>query len=296
MATTPVPSMTPIPPFPALSDRAAGTYNAIAFTFGSFMGSTFNGQFIAVANSAYANAVDAESNAAIAQAAANTAGAIKWISGTTYAIGDARWSPADLQTYRRRTAGAGTTDPSADTTNWARVTYRAAPTAITVRSTSGTTVAPAAVTGVKITAVGGGGGGVSTNAFQFGGGGGSAVVKTMACTAGDSFVCTIGSYGAQNAAGGNTTITGAATITAAGGGFGTGTYCNSAAASSGGDLVIPGDLGHGGNNSSMEGCGGRSALGNGRMNSAGAAGFGGGACSGATGIGGGGVVIFEWIY
>lgn len=44
----------------------------------------------------------------------------KWISGTTYAIGDVTWSPADFQAYRRKTAGAGTTDPSADTTNWQR--------------------------------------------------------------------------------------------------------------------------------------------------------------------------------
>lgn len=44
----------------------------------------------------------------------------KWISGTTYAIGDVTWSPADFQAYRRKTAGAGTTDPSADVTNWQR--------------------------------------------------------------------------------------------------------------------------------------------------------------------------------
>lgn len=44
----------------------------------------------------------------------------KWISGTTYAIGDVTWSPADFQAYRRKTAGAGTTDPSADSTNWQR--------------------------------------------------------------------------------------------------------------------------------------------------------------------------------
>lgn len=42
----------------------------------------------------------------------------KWISGTTYAIGDVTWSPATFYAYRRKTAGAGTTDPSADATNW----------------------------------------------------------------------------------------------------------------------------------------------------------------------------------
>src|SRR5450759_2722838 len=41
-----------------------------------------------------------------------------WVSGTVYAIGDFRRSPINFQTYRRLTAGAGITDPSADPTNW----------------------------------------------------------------------------------------------------------------------------------------------------------------------------------
>lgn len=45
----------------------------------------------------------------------------KWVSGTTYAIGDCVWSPVDFQGYRRKTAGAGATDPSSDATNWQRV-------------------------------------------------------------------------------------------------------------------------------------------------------------------------------
>lgn len=61
------------------------------------------------------NATSAAANAAIA---ATSAGATLWVSGTTYAIGDRRYSPANGLTYRRLTAGAGTTDPSADTTNW----------------------------------------------------------------------------------------------------------------------------------------------------------------------------------
>lgn len=61
-----------------------------------------------------------------AQAAAASAGASIWVSGTTYAIGDVRWSPADNRSYRRRTAGAGTTDPSIDTTNWAALSARPA--------------------------------------------------------------------------------------------------------------------------------------------------------------------------
>ena len=45
-----------------------------------------------------------------------------WVSGTTYSIGDVRVSPIHWQSYRRITSGAGTTDPSADATNWALVT------------------------------------------------------------------------------------------------------------------------------------------------------------------------------
>lgn len=59
------------------------------------------------------------SNAAISEAAAsNTANVSIWVSGTTYAIGVNRFSPSNFLTYRRKTAGAGTTDPSSDPTNW----------------------------------------------------------------------------------------------------------------------------------------------------------------------------------
>ncbi len=60
------------------------------------------------------------SNAATsAAAAATSAGAPMWVSGTTYALGAAVWSPANRLIYRRIVAGAGTTDPSSDATNWA---------------------------------------------------------------------------------------------------------------------------------------------------------------------------------
>lgn len=53
-----------------------------------------------------------------AQAAVSAANVSKWISGTTYTEGAAVWSTVDYQTYRRKTNGAGTTDPSSDSTNW----------------------------------------------------------------------------------------------------------------------------------------------------------------------------------
>jgi len=43
----------------------------------------------------------------------------KWISGTSYGLDAIVWSPISSLNYRRIVAGAGTTDPSADGTNWA---------------------------------------------------------------------------------------------------------------------------------------------------------------------------------
>jgi hypothetical protein len=70
------------------------------------------------ADAAYVNASEAYASALNAQAAAAGVSAALWVSGTTYAIGDVRRSPANGYPYRRLTAGAGTTDPSADPTNW----------------------------------------------------------------------------------------------------------------------------------------------------------------------------------
>jgi len=78
-------------------------------------------QTLAAASQTAAN-TSAVNAAASALAAANSAAVSIWVSGTTYAIGDARFSPANFLTYRRKTAGAGTTDPSADSTNWQLIT------------------------------------------------------------------------------------------------------------------------------------------------------------------------------
>jgi hypothetical protein len=43
------------------------------------------------------------------------------VSGQTYADGVVRFSPINFLSYRRKTAGAGTTDPSLDSANWALV-------------------------------------------------------------------------------------------------------------------------------------------------------------------------------
>ena len=80
-----------------------------------------NSNQVLVANNT-ATAVAAQvSSSTNAVTAVTAAGAIQWVSGTTYAIGDCRWSPTDMRVYRRKIAGAGTTDPSLDNTNWGLV-------------------------------------------------------------------------------------------------------------------------------------------------------------------------------
>lgn len=41
-----------------------------------------------------------------------------WVTGTTYAQAKLVISPTDWQAYVRKVAGAGSTDPASDTTNW----------------------------------------------------------------------------------------------------------------------------------------------------------------------------------
>lgn len=75
-------------------------------------------------------ASDVTAKSAAAVAAAQTAvsaaegavalvGVNAWVSGTTYAKNVAVISQVNFQTYRRRVAGAGTTDPANDSANWA---------------------------------------------------------------------------------------------------------------------------------------------------------------------------------
>lgn len=53
-------------------------------------------------------------------------GAKVWVSGTTYPVGTIVTSPAaNYQAYVRVVAGAGTTDPASDATNWKPIGGRA---------------------------------------------------------------------------------------------------------------------------------------------------------------------------
>lgn len=91
MAIQPVPGMTPVPAFPALSERAAGTYNASAYAFGNHMAVTFNGELLAMANNVKNNADEAQAKATAAGDAASTAGtAANTAAGAAIAAADAR--------------------------------------------------------------------------------------------------------------------------------------------------------------------------------------------------------------
>lgn len=130
MPTTPTP-ITALPTVPTYSDDAP-TFDAQFEAFNLALKNAFVSEANSLASNVYANATEAAtsaSNAALAETAAEAAqlaaetaaNATKWVSGTTYAQGDVTWSPADYQSYRRKTAGAGTIDPSADSTNWERL-------------------------------------------------------------------------------------------------------------------------------------------------------------------------------
>lgn len=108
-------TITALPTPPSRDDPANFTARADAF-LGALP--TFATEANALAADVNSDAADAAASAA---AAAASAGATKWVSGTTYAEGDVVWSPTTYFIYRRKTAGAGTTDPASDTTNWASV-------------------------------------------------------------------------------------------------------------------------------------------------------------------------------
>jgi hypothetical protein len=87
------------------------------------------GVFVTEANAAVseanADAATTAANAVAAVAAAAQAlavtGASAWVSGQNYTAGQCAYSLVNYQTYRRKSSGSGTTDPSADAANWARI-------------------------------------------------------------------------------------------------------------------------------------------------------------------------------
>jgi hypothetical protein len=121
-------AITPLPTPPSRDDPTNFATRADAF-LGALPDFATEANALAVdvnadAVAAAASAVDAEDAVDAAEAAAAAAAAAanvtKWVSGTTYAEGVVVWSPITYLSYRRKIAGAGTTDPSADGTNWAQ--------------------------------------------------------------------------------------------------------------------------------------------------------------------------------
>lgn len=126
------PAVPTVPPYPALG---SANFNQEAWTYATSMPGVSAGlQALAAnvagnTNIAHDNATAASTsagNAALSAAlaaqsvtdAAAAAGATKWASGQTYAQGAVVWSPANGLNYRRKAAGAGAIDPSADPANW----------------------------------------------------------------------------------------------------------------------------------------------------------------------------------
>lgn len=114
----------PTPPSRAVpsqfSTRCDGLLGALpAFvTETNAVASEVNADKTTAVNSAATAVTKAAEATASASAAVIAGTSEKWVSGASYTIGQGVWSPVDYLPYRRLTDGAGTTDPSADATNW----------------------------------------------------------------------------------------------------------------------------------------------------------------------------------
>lgn len=134
MPVTAPPSVTALPTPPSTASPSTFDTRADAF-LGALP--NFQTETNSVAANVFSNATDAATSAttaatqassasasatsalASATLAATSGGAAVWVSGTTYGLNVAVRSPANQRIYIRIVAGAGTTDPSSDPTNWA---------------------------------------------------------------------------------------------------------------------------------------------------------------------------------
>ncbi len=105
-------AITPLPTPPSRADSTNFASRADSFL----------GALPTFAVEAEAMRVEVSTNATTASVAAtnavNAAGVSIWQSGVSVTAGGCRYSPTNFKTYRRRTTGSSTTDPSADATNW----------------------------------------------------------------------------------------------------------------------------------------------------------------------------------
>lgn len=192
--------------------------------------------------SAYQNAVESEASANTAVAAAESAvyvaGATEWVSGRTYAKGACVWSPANGATYRRRAAGGGTVDPSADLANWAIPVQAGFSNMVVIRTTQ-TWKPPPGIVKAEITVVDGGNGGTASlhpsGASGSGGVGGRTSVSIRTISTDVTYTATVGA--------GGTRATSSQEATVAGGVGGASSFSGSGfttLTSSNGDVVISG--------------------------------------------------------
>lgn len=106
-----------LPTFVSETNTVASEVNTAASNAASSVSAAAT-QATNAANSAVQANNFASAAAGSAAAAGVAANAPKWVSGTTYTEGSCVWSPASYLTYRRKSTGAGTTDPSSDSANW----------------------------------------------------------------------------------------------------------------------------------------------------------------------------------
>jgi hypothetical protein len=167
-----------LPPAPLPTDVPAD-FNSKAF---ALLGSLAT--FVTEANATAADADQAKVDAQTAASTATAAGAPKWVSGTTYAQGNLVWSPTNYYTYRRKVAGAGTTDPSSDATNWALISAFGDVTLTTAQTLTNKTLTAPAISAPTI-----------SGATDFSGSQRAAIVAVAAlsidCSAGNFFTKTI---------------------------------------------------------------------------------------------------------
>lgn len=250
MAQTTPPTVDPLPPTPSTSSPT---------TFATLMDALlvkldpYRTQLVALALNVYNNALDAfnsaaaafssatdaASSATAAASAAATANVTKWISGTSYAAGACVWSLVNGVTYRRITAGAGTTDPSADPTNWLPPILGGFTNLVLATSTQSWTP-PAGVIKAEITVINGGWSSSTSTANPSAGRGADASISVITVSSSVTYTATVGAGGLGPAAGTDITSQAGGNSSFSGTGITTLTTANGALKIPGGGAISTG--------------------------------------------------------